>query len=115
MLIYSLVNQRDAPEPTVQPRLRPLAWRMVETGDGVRYLLVVTPQGSLRVTSPVVTVDPVQRSATTASGRVYELYEAPVEEEVDVSALRVLQLQFGLASATDISAHVWAQFTAAKQ
>lgn len=49
-------------------------WRIFETVDGSRHFVGVDMfDSSGRVSSPIVTFDPVTRQGTTQTGRIYEL------------------------------------------
>jgi hypothetical protein len=106
---------RDAPPVNDQPRVKPLAWRIVGTQEGMLLALVVTPEGSLRVTSPISEIRAATRTVVTASGRVYELEIPPALDEPMRGLLLALAARFGLGSAIDASASVWERFEAATQ
>ena len=108
-------NLRSAPPVDQQPRIKPLAWRVVRTEEGELLVLVMTPEGSLRITSAILEIHPASRTVTTGSGRVYELEGPPIAEGAMAGLFGALADQFGLGSVIDVSASVWDQFEAATQ
>lgn len=59
---------------TEQPRIPLSRWRIFETEDGSRHFVGVDMyDGSGRVSSPIVAIDPVAMQGTTETGRIYEL------------------------------------------
>lgn len=63
------------PRPASELSRIPLSrWRIFETQDGSRHFVGVDMfDSSGRVSSPIVTFDPVARQGTTHTGRIYEL------------------------------------------
>lgn len=63
------------PRPASElPRIPLSRWRIFETVDGSRHFVGVDMfDSSGRVSSPIVTFDPVTRQGTTQTGRIYEL------------------------------------------
>ena len=63
------------PRPASElPRIPLSRWRIFETEDGSRHFVGVDMfDSSGRVSSPIVTFDPVTLQGTTETGRIYEL------------------------------------------
>ncbi|KXU89815.1 hypothetical protein CI15_06405 [Paraburkholderia monticola] len=63
------------PRPTSElPRIPLSRWRILETEDGSRHFVGVDMfDRSGRVSSPIVSFDPVAMEGTTETGRIYEL------------------------------------------
>jgi hypothetical protein len=63
------------PRPASElPRIPLSRWRILETKDGSRHFVGVDMfDSSGRVSSPIVTFDPVTMQGTTQTGRIYEL------------------------------------------
>lgn len=56
------------------PRVLLSQWRVLETDDGSRHFVGVDMfDRSGRVSSPIVSFDPVKMQGTTHTGRIYEL------------------------------------------
>ncbi|TAM55186.1 MAG: hypothetical protein EPN57_04065 [Paraburkholderia sp.] len=64
------------PSPASElPRITLARWRIFETDDGSRHFVGVDMfDSSGRVSSPIVTFDPVTMQGTTHTGRIYELF-----------------------------------------
>lgn len=68
---------RAAPFVTEQPRVRLDEWCVLDDGSS-SYLAGVLANGStLRVTTAIVSLDPVTRTWRTSSGRVYDTPGSP--------------------------------------
>ena len=102
-------NMRSAPEVASEPNVRPGAWLIIRTEAGSNHLVAALQNGSLRLTSALMEIHVSARIAVTASGRVYELDEAPADDAETVSLLMAraqLDLQ---GSCEDVSVKVWSE------
>lgn len=71
---------RAAPCVTEQPRVRLDEWCVLDDGSSL-YLAGVLPNGgTLRVTTAIVSLEPVTRTWRTSSGRVYDTPGPPARD-----------------------------------
>jgi hypothetical protein len=86
------------------PKIPLSRWRIFELADGSRHFVGIDMfDQSGRVSSPIVTFDPVARQGTTQTGRIYELIG---QQGWSPQAEYVLQRWCGLydvASYTDVT------------
>jgi len=86
--VLVLSNMRDAPEVEDQPFVCPSQWRVIKVNDSsLRLALLVNAGKTVRVTTPLVAMDPVLRRVRTKSGRVYRLDGLPSDDELLISTL----------------------------
>ena len=111
----SFTNQRDGLPLDEQPLVALHLWRVIETTDGERYILAIMPGGAQRLTSALVSFDPVTGTATTTSGRRYEFHEAPSNDALVCEVFAQRLIYSNLQAARDVSDAMWQEFQAQKK
>jgi len=104
-----LWNLRDAPSVDRQPRMAPLAWRVVEVASGDRHIVAELAPGVLRLTTAIRNVDSPSRTVTTVSGRVYELGAGPADDPATIEMLMVWASLAFPDGCEDVSTELWLQ------
>ena len=107
-LLIDFASWRQAPNVSVQPKMMLTVWRLFEI-EGERFLVGVIPdQKTLRVTTPIQTVDPVSRTWRTQSGRLYETPSPPTQNHQLQEQMRLLVYASGIHGAVlDVTDDVW--------
>jgi len=113
-MVY-FINERDAPSVEIQPKVTLESWRIIETATGERYIVALLPEGTARVTTTVVHIDPRTRLATTSSGRIYELLNAPEHSPLICDMLNLNAGRLGLGATIDVSGAIWASLKSLEQ
>jgi hypothetical protein len=110
-----LVNQRDALSVNEQPMVSLHVWRVVEAVDGECYILAMMPSGAQRLTSALVSFDPLTRTARTRSGRCYEFLREPTSDEFVCAVFEQRLIYSNLQVTRDVSDAMWQEILARKQ
>lgn len=95
---------RDAPGAFLQPEVRLVRWRVMETELGERHFVgyhMNRDQG--RVSSAIEYFDPAERRGVTRSGRVYELLGEPASDGDTVLIWAVWAAAYGVVSSLDVT------------
>jgi hypothetical protein len=101
------VSLRIAPDVDREPSVHPAAWRIIRAAAGAHHIVALTEAGSLRLTSPIRSINVVTRIAETESGRVYEIEDGPARDPETVELL-MARPAFGLQGGyEDVSDAVW--------
>ena len=111
----SFTNQRDALPLDEQPLVALHLWRVFETVDGKRYILAIMPGGAQRLTSALVSFDPVTRTATTTSGRRYEFHDAPSNDALVCEVFAQRLIYSNLQATRDVSDAMWQEIQVRRQ
>jgi len=105
------VNKRDAQSAEAQPRMQVHSWRLIRTRTGSFHLVIAgdpsDAQGTVRVTSPISSVDRDRVVVTTLSGREYELIGPAEARELEREVLRSGAVTLGMGHAVDVSVLAW--------
>lgn len=109
--VVSLFNERNAPPVDGQPRMQVHSWRLIRTRSGTLHLVTLRDLGdeggTVRVTSPISSIDRGRVIVTTSSGREYELMRPAEEREVERDLLRSGAVGLGMGAAVDVSVLAW--------
>lgn len=94
---------RHAPDVLAQPRMVLSDWRLFDDGQGY-FLAGLLPNGrTMRVTTPIQSVDRASRTWRTSSGRVYETPQPPTASS-DLCAL-LATMAAGFARGAPVTDH----------
>jgi hypothetical protein len=107
-LEITLTNGREAPPVCDQPDVELQTWRVVEDQWGTRRVLGILGQNTIRVTTPIQSLNPVSRLAVTHSGRRYHFHQAPVTERAVVAAMLLHAFDHHVVVTRDVSDQLWA-------
>jgi hypothetical protein len=102
-----VIRLRDAPTVDQQPKVRPAVWRVIRATTGACYVTALTENGSLRMTTAIQSIDVVNRTAETESGRTYDLGAGPADDAETLGLLMVrprIELQ---GCFEDVSDQLW--------
>ena len=100
MQIIHLSLWSDAPTVSIQPKLVITAWRVFEDQVGERFLAGLHPNGTtIRTTTVIVKVDPINRTWQTQSGRLYQTPGPPTQDINLQETMRVLVQAGGVCGA----------------
>lgn len=113
--MISFINERDALPVEDQPVVSLHVWRVVETADGERYILAIMPGGAQRLTSALVSFDPLTRTARTTSGRCYEFLQAPDNDPFVCEVFAQRLIYSNLKATRDVSDAMWQEIQARGQ
>lgn len=116
-LLMDLSSWRPAPDVSAQPRMVLAHWRAFMDAHGERFLVGMLPNHStLRITTPVQSVDLVSRTWLTESGRVYETPGPPAESLALCQAMALMMhIEEPTAHPGDVTETVWAGMQRAVQ
>lgn len=95
------------PQVPSQPEVEVSVWRILRHKCGKQYIVTLMPGQTVRVSSPIRTLDMYNRLAVTQSGRTYRFLAKPTPVQTfDSFSYDVMQEL--LTDATDISELLWA-------
>lgn len=108
---------RPAPGVGAQPQVVLAHWRLFIGHGRRRYLAgVLSGQTTLRVTSAIVTADPLTRTWRTVSGRVYETPGPPAQDSALCALLASMVVTDDMNNPSlDVSDAAWLEMRQALQ
>ena len=108
-LVITLAKERNAPSVANQPDVNFLAWRIIEDALGEHRALGLMGPHTIRMTSPLQSIDTVTRTIVTESGRRYHLHQEPATESGIVAAMFLHALTQRVAVTRDVSDDIWTE------
>ena len=108
MTIFFDIPIRPAPDVLNQPRVQTNQWRLFRYEDHIFLMCQRVGASTIRVTTPIQSMDPTTMTLETGSGRVYELLGPPCDCPEFLAAVQ-LNLGFSqLQGVTDVSLKIYA-------
>ena len=107
--VISVASIRPAPNVQEQRQIWLSDWRVIQIDDDHRILVGLLPcRQTMRYTTTLKIIDPIDRTWITESGRQYFTVGAPSEDQELIAALKVFSLVCGLlGEPTDITGEFW--------
>lgn len=109
------LNDRQAPSVEAQPSVGLTSWRILELPWTEKRILMLSAEGVMRVTTAIVQLDLIARTATTSSGRIYEFQTPPETTPLIRAALVFNASRVGLIDGIDVSEDIWSYFVSYSQ
>lgn len=107
-------NLRSAPPVHLQALVKIREWQVAQCPDGRSVLAGVVASRptvlTIRVTTPIVSVDPDLRIVQTRSSRLYELTGGPARRDSVLNLIACRLAISGYAETQDITSEVWRAF-----
>lgn len=108
-MVIGLTNKRNAPAVSAQSDVVFLTWRIVEDAQGERSVLGLMGLHTVRLTSPIQSVDVATRIVVTGSGRRYHLQQAPTTDPIVIAAMMLHALTQRVVVTRDVSDEIWSE------
>lgn len=90
-------------------------WRVLEDACGECYILTFLPSDAQRLTSALVSFDPLTRTARTTSGRWYEFLREPTSYTLMCAVFAQRLIYSNLQVKRDVSDAMWQEILAREQ
>jgi hypothetical protein len=109
MAIFFDIPIRPAPNVLDQPRVQTRQWRLLRYGDHHFLMCQRVGASTVRVTTPIQSMNPASMTVQTGSGRVYELLGPPSDDPAFLADVQLNLKLSGLQGVTDVSLQIYAE------
>jgi hypothetical protein len=100
---------RPAPDVLDQPQVQTRQWRLLRYGDHHFLMCQRVGASTVRVTTPIQSMNPASMTVQTGSGRVYELLGPPSDDPAFLADVQLNLKLSGLQGVTDVSLQIYAE------
>jgi hypothetical protein len=106
-------SARDSRPVAEEPCVQITDWRALQSDEALFLVGARAQQSRFRFSTAIQALDPAARTATTASGRVYELMGAPTRDPDLIAQMTKLARYRGMLEVTDATHEIWSALLAA--
>jgi hypothetical protein len=109
MVTFFDIPIRPAPNVLDQPRVQTRQWRLLRYGDHHFLMCQRVGASTVRVTTPIQSMNLASMTVQTGSGRVYELLGPPSDDPAFLADVQLNLKLSGLQGVTDVSLQIYAE------